>query len=266
MLFVVLPAYNEQEALPALFADIETVCREIQARIIVVDDGSTDQTSTVVETYARKFGNIELVKHEYNCGLGEALRSGFQYVLDYRLKHSWLTTLENKEDTIPDLVVTMDADNTHPADRIPLLIRGIRDGADLVIASRYAWGGEQFGLNFVRRFLSWGAGKIMHFFFPITGVRDYSCGYRAYRLSLLAEGLRQYGESLIESRSFAAMVELLLKLAPLSHKVGEIPLQLHYERKTGASKMKILKTIWGYLLLIYRLKRNPWSSIEWIEE
>jgi dolichol-phosphate mannosyltransferase len=135
-----------------------------------------------------------------------------------------------------------------------------------VIASRYVTGGEQNGLSLGRRGLSWGAGRVMHYFAPIKGVRDYSCGYRAYRLSLLAEGTRQYGSEIIKSRHFSGMVELLLKVAPLAECVTEIPLKLHYELKKGASKMRIWPTIWGYVQLIYQLKRNKWRTVEWAEE
>lgn len=62
------------------------------------------------------------------------------------------------------------------------------------------------------------------------------------------------------------MVELLLKVAPFAERVTEVPLKLHYELKKGASKMRIGATIWGYLQLIYQLKRNKWSTVEWAEE
>lgn len=106
----------------------------------------------------------------------------------------------------------------------------------------------------------------MHYFVPITGVRDYSCGYRAYRLSILAEGTRLYGPNIIKSRNFSGMVELLLKVAPFAERVTEVPLRLHYELKIGASKMRIWATIWGYILLIYQIKRKRWSTVEWAEE
>lgn len=174
--------------------------------------------------------------------------------------------LTDHQDESPDMIITMDADNTQPADRIPLLCEAIRSGADLAIASRFVKGGEQHGLSMLRRLLSWGAGKVMNFFVPIRGVRDYSCGYRAYRLSLLLEGTRHYGPNIIQSRNFSGMVELLLKMAPLADCVTEIPLKLHYELKKSASKMKIWATIWGYAQLIYQIKRQRWSPVEWVEE
>jgi len=269
MLYIVLPAYNEDEALPDLLEDIEQNCAPIPHQIVVVNDGSTDRTLEVVQDYARahKNTNIHRVNHEQNQGLGAALNSGFQYVLSLNENQSNLE--ENKgyqEQKVPDMLITMDADNTQPANCIPLLYKEICSGADLVIASRYVQGGEQHGLSLGRRILSWGAGRVMHHFLPIPGVRDYSCGYRAYRLSILAQGTRLYGPNIIKSQNFSGMVELLLKVAPFAEHVTEVPLKLHYELKKGASKMRIGATIWGYVQLIYQMRRKRWSTVEWVEE
>jgi len=266
MLYIVLPAYNEDQALPELLADIDHNCAAIPHQIVVVNDGSTDSTFDVIQNYAQTHDNVHGVNHEQNQGLGAAINSGFQYVLNHNYQVNSPDKLTSEKQDSPDIVITMDADNTQPADCIPVLYDEICSGADLVIASRYVQGGEQHGLSFGRRGLSWGAGRVMRFFAPIKGVRDYSCGYRAYRLRLLAEGTRQYGPNIIKSRNFSGMVELLLKVAPFAERVTEVPLKLHYELKKGASKMRIGATIWGYLQLIYQLKRNKWSTVKWAEE
>ena len=267
MLYIVLPAYNEDQALPGLLEDIEQICAQIPHQTVVVNDGSTDRTLEVVQKYSENHKNIHKVNHEQNQGLGAALNSGFQYVLNYN-NHQDTQTKNccHQKQEVPDVVITMDADNTQPVDHIPLLYEEICSGSDLVIASRYVQGGEQHGLSLGRRGLSWGAGRVMHYFAPIPGVRDYSCGYRAYRLSLLAAGTRQYGPNIIKSRNFSGMVELLLKVAPFAERVTEVPLKLHYELKKGASKMRIVSTIWGYVQLIYQIKRNRWSTVKWVEE
>lgn len=267
MLYIVLPAYNEDQALPALLEDIEQTCAPIPHQIVIVNDGSTDHTLDVIQNFAQTNRNIHKVNHSQNQGLGAALNSGFQYVLNHnKYDDRQLENQAYENQNAPDIVITMDADNTQPADCIPMLYEAICAGADLVIASRYVPGGEQNGLSLGRRGLSWGAGRVMHYFAPIKGVRDYSCGYRAYRLSLLAEGTRQYGPEIIKSRNFSGMVELLLKVAPFAECVTEVPLKLHYELKKGASKMRIWSTIWGYIQLIYHLKRNKWRTVEWAEE
>ncbi|MFZ3130791.1 MAG: glycosyltransferase, partial [Desulfosporosinus sp.] len=73
MLYIVLPAYNEAAALPALLEDIEQNCASISHQIVVVNDGSTDRTSDVVQCYAQTHNNIHRVNHVQNQGLGAAL-------------------------------------------------------------------------------------------------------------------------------------------------------------------------------------------------
>lgn len=267
MLYIVLPAYNEAAALPDLLEDIEQNCARIAHQIVVINDGSTDRTAEIVQAYAQTHKNIHGVNHAQNQGLGAALNSGFQYVMNLNEKQD--NRSENDShllQEVPDMVITMDADNTQPANQIPLLYEKICSGSDLVIASRYVQGGEQHGLSIGRRGLSWGAGKFMHYLAPIPGVRDYSCGFRAYRLSVLAEGFREYGPNIIKSRNFSGMVELLLKVAPFAGLVTEIPLDLHYERKQGVSKMQIRATIWGYILLVYQIKQKRWNREKWAQE
>ena len=210
MLYIVLPAYNEGAALPDLLEDIEQNCTSIPHQIVVINDGSTDSTSDIVQRYAQTHKNIHRVNHDQNQGLGAALNSGFQHVMN--LNSHFHSHEKQVTQQVPDMVITMDADNTQPADRIPLLYEQICSGSDLVIASRYVQGGEQHGLSLGRMALSWGAGKFMHYFAPISGVRDYSCGFRAYRLSLLAEGFRQYGPNIIKSRNFSGSKTLKIEV------------------------------------------------------
>ncbi|MEL1136453.1 glycosyltransferase [Desulfitobacterium sp. THU1] len=265
MLFVVLPAYNEEAALRILLDDIREACRNIPTQIIVVNDASTDQTLQLAQDYARSYPQVRVVSHQENKGLGGSLMTGFKQV--FTLRRSLAKEgLVWEKGYYHDIILTMDADNTHPADRIPLMVEQINLGADLVVASRYAPGGNQYGLHPLRKLLSWGAGQVMGRFFPVEGLKDYSCGYRAYRASVLENTYLIYGEELIESRSFAGMVELLVKVVNYCRDIREIPFDLHYEKKQGRSKMKILATIGGYFSLIIRLKKETWGWVEWVRE
>lgn len=266
MLFVVLPAYNEEAGLKELLENIEGVCREIPTQIIVVNDASTDQTLSVAQEYAGQSPRVQVLSHEQNKGLGGALMTGFEHAFKLRAEERKNRVGQGSRYYSEDVILTMDADNTHPPDRIPLMLQEIQDGADLVVASRYAPGGEQYGLNMLRRTLSWGAGRVMSFFFPVSGLKDYSCGYRAYRAVTLEQVYQNYGAQMIENRSFAAMVELLVKVVGFCREVREVPFSLHYEKKTGKSKMRIMSTIIGYFTLIIRLKKETWGSMEWAGE
>jgi len=239
MLFVILPAYNEGPALEQLLPSLVEVLKPFSYRVFVVDDGSVDHTAQVADRFAAQ--GISLLQHNENQGLGAALLTGFGAAL--------------RESSEQDVIVTMDADNTHPAELLPTLQQGIAEGMDVVVASRFVAGGREVGLSLYRRILSRGACLIMKLLFNLNGIRDYSSGFRAYRAGFLARGFGEFGTHLIESAGFAVSAEILLKLAALGPRCGEVPLVLRYDRKQGKSKMPVLRTIRGYFSLIFRLKR-----------
>jgi len=86
--------------------------------------------------------------------------------------------------------------------------------------------------------------------FPIPGVRDYTCGYRAYRGAILQRAFATYRDQFIEESGFTCMAEILIKLRRLSVRAGEVPLILRYDLKSGTTKMKVTRTITRYWVLI----------------
>ncbi len=98
-------------------------------------------------------------------------------------------------------------------------------------------------MSLLRLFLSAAARTLYRVRLPLAGVTDYTVGFRAYRTDLLRRAYDQAAESLITSLTSAATVELLLRLVPLCERTAEIPLKLHYERKQGAGKIRILDRI-----------------------
>lgn len=236
---VVLPAYNESENLQPLlekFVKLNQIC---PCKVVVVDDGSQDNTVKTAESFKDRL-EIIVEKHPRNLGLGQTLRTGLK------------SALRTAGDA--DLIVTMDADNSHSPDLIPAMLKHIEEGSDVVIASRYMEGGKEIGLSKFRRLLSYFCSKIFKVFFPITNVRDYTCGYRAIKIPTLRALAKKTNDTFYQEESFVSMNELLLNLSFIGAKFSEVPLVLRYDLKTGKSKMKVFKTILRYLLLIYRLK------------
>ncbi len=235
--WVVLPAYNEAASLPPVLEALAALPPTVAWRAVVVDDGSRDGTGDVARQLAARLP-VDVLVHAQNRGLAAALRTGLEYVC-----------ARAADD---DVVVTMDADNTHDPAQIPALAAAIAAGADVAVASRYVRGARQIGVPPHRVLLSAGVGWLLRLRFGLPGVRDYSCGYRAYRAQLLQRALARYGVRLIEAAGFDVMAELLVKLAPFRPRVVEIPLVLRYDQKPGPSKMPTGRTILGYLRLAVR--------------
>jgi len=159
--------------------------------------------------------------------------------------------------TPDDILVTMDSDNTHDPALVPTLVKRLNEGNDIVIASRYRAGSRVVGLSVLRHILSYIARILFQIIFPIRGVRYYTCGYRAYRASMLRRAFAVYGDSLVTERSFAYMAEILLKLSKMHVNIAEVPMVLHYDRKVGASKMRVF---WTGLRTLRMMAKTRFSS------
>jgi dolichol-phosphate mannosyltransferase len=240
--FIVLPIYNEGGNLPELLKEFEEVFAGLGrgAEIVAVDDGSTDGTAEILAEASRRMP-LRVVTHERNRGLGQAIKTGLFAAIE----------LSQDDD---DVIVNMDADNTHSPRYIGAMVRRIDEGADVVIASRYRKGSKEVGVPWWRRVVSRGARMVFRVFLNLRGVRDYTCGYRAYRAGLVREALGRFGAGIITRNGFACTDEILVNLASLTKKITEIPFVLRYDRKRGRSKMRLVLTAWETLKMLARQK------------
>lgn len=240
MITFVLPAYNEDANLPALLERIAATMKGAGRpwRVVAVNDGSRDGTAEVLRRYGERLP-VEVVTHPVNLGLARTIVDGLRYATE--------TGADG------DVVISMDADNSHEPSLAPAMIARVEEGHDVVVASRYRPGAQEIGLSFRRRFLSLGVNLLLRMLLPLRGIRDYSCGYRAYRRELLQKVFTRYGERVAEATTFAAMAEILLKAGNVDARAAEVPLVLRYDQKRGASKMRVLDTILDYFRLMGRL-------------
>jgi dolichol-phosphate mannosyltransferase len=240
---LVLPAYNEQEALPPLLAAVAETRATLlpNLSVIVVDDGSKDNTAQVARNFNASW--VTLVPHPRNMGLAQAMRTGIAAAL--------AAAPEN------GLIASMDADNSHQPHELKLMLDKLDTGLDLVIASRFQPGAKMEGIPLHRQLFSWGVSVLFQTFTPIPGVRDFSCGYRLYRASALRRAVEHWGDQFITEQGFACMTEILLKLSLLPGlKFGETPMDLRYDRKPGPTKMKVWQNIQDMWRLMWR---HRWS-------
>lgn len=236
MIWIMLPAYNEQTDLPQLLEKLSIALADVDYRLVVVNDGSTDRTSEILSKYKGRL-NLDIVRHPINRGLGETERDGFEYI-------AWKADRD-------DLVVRIEGDDTHEPKYLFDLIDKLNEGYDVVNTSRFQPGGNQLGVSPYHAFISRSANIFMQVVLGIKGVTDYSCGYRAYRVAVLQDALAIFGNNLIQLRGlgFTSTLEIIVKLNVLGCRFAEVPFVLRYDQKKGSSKMVGSITMLGYFMM-----------------
>jgi dolichol-phosphate mannosyltransferase len=239
MIYILLPAYNEELALRPMMEGIDAMMREMRYayRVVVVNDGSRDGSQRILQELATQYP-LDVITHKYNRGLGETARDGFEYIAEVG--------------SPSDVIVRMDCDDTHDPQYITAMLAKLQEGYEAVTASRYAPGGGQVGVNLYRRAISRVANLMMKVFFPIPGVWEYSCGFRAYRVAVIQDAIQIFGNRFIDLKGmgFTGTVEKIIKLRLMGARVAEIPFVLRYDRKQSYSKVVSSLTTLGYLMLI----------------
>ncbi len=229
------------EKLEAVLSSIEE-----DHMLIVCNDGSTDGTSDFLESYGKSL-SLEVIEHKINRGLGETVRDLVEKAIELG--------------SDGDSIIRMDCDDTHEPRYIPKLIQKLNEGFDVAIASRFATGGGQLGVSPYRNFVSRAANLFMRLFFPIKGLREYSCGYRGYDYSIIKKAINFYGNEFIQLKGlgFTCTLEKLVKLNLIGAKVAEVPFLHRYDQKRSKSKMVSSVTTLGYLVMVL-LYHWPWGG------
>ena len=196
---IVLPSYNEARRLPGTLDELIAYCaREFdQWELIVVDDGSTDNTAEVV----RFRDEVRYIRNEVNVGKGETVKRG---VLASRL----------------DPVLFSDVDLSTPIVETTALLEKIEDGADIAIASRKMRDGEKIVRRTpLRRLLAWGFRGFVRFV-ALRGVEDTQCGFKMFRRSVARQifPLQRLG-------GWAFDVELLFLAQQRGFRIDEVPVE-----------------------------------------
>ena len=245
-LFILIPVLNEAGNLPRLIEGLRVLCVDLQdkleVQVLLIDDGSSDDTSALARQTAVDAGvRMTVLRHETNQGPGVAFSTGFCHLA---------TVLQ--ED---DLVITMEGDNTSRLELVRQMLTRLDEGYDVIFASPYAYGGEIVNTSAYRIFLSSIANLFIKELLGIHGLLTVSSFFRLYRAPALGKLQTTYGPGIVERRGFECMVEMTMKMMDLHITISEVPMILDTHARVGKSRMKIMKTIRGYLSLWF-LKRK----------
>jgi dolichol-phosphate mannosyltransferase len=146
----------------------------------------------------------------------------------------------------------MDADDTHIPGLILRMVQTLGEGYDVVIASRYQAGSRTLGVSATRQFLSWGAGLLFRLVLPMRGVRDYTSGFRVYRVASIKRAIQRWGEQFVDRNDFSSMPRVLLRMRRLGAIATEVPMVLRYDLKPSVSKMRVGRNLQANLRLIWQ--------------
>ncbi|HEY0261881.1 MAG TPA: glycosyltransferase family 2 protein [Chitinophagales bacterium] len=215
---LVIPAFNEAESLPELTAWIDKVCNanNLSYEVIIVDDGSKDNTKNVVREIQAKNAQIRYVRFQRNYGKSAALQTGFE-----RAKG--------------EVVITMDADLQDSPDEIPALYKMIIDDKfDLVSG----WKQKRFDpitKTIPTKIYNWAARQMSGIY-----LHDFNCGLKAYKNEVV-KNVEVYGE-------MHRYIPVLARNAGYL-KIGEKVVQ-HQARKYGVTKFGMERFLFGFLDLL----------------
>jgi dolichol-phosphate mannosyltransferase len=219
---VVMPTYNEAASVVGVIDQV--LAADPRVDVLIVDDGSPDGTARLVAERAAGEPRVRLLERSAKQGLGAAYRAGFAWGLERGY----------------DALVEMDADLSHPPDRLPALLDGLAE-ADLVIGSRYVPGGRTVNWSRLREAISRGGNAYVRLALGVP-IHDCTAGYRAYRRQVL----EVLPVSAVQSNGYCFQVEMAHRTWQEGFRVVEVPIAFT-ERATGESKMSrqiVAEALW----------------------
>jgi dolichol-phosphate mannosyltransferase len=229
---LIVPCLNEELNVPLLVERL--LAMQVDQKnweVILVDDGSTDNTVEVAERLIKEHSWLRLVRHPQNLGLGAAMRTGFL----------------NSHGSI---VCSMDSDCTFAPESLPALIELVEQGADVATGSPWHPESEGGTVNPFRKLLSQGC-SVLYRLILRSDLHSYTSLFRAYR----REVLEQVD---VRSNGFVAVAETLVYALRAGYTVKELPVRLD-RRIYGVSKIGVWASIKSHVRFLTRVGRAAWQ-------
>ena len=220
---VIIPAYNEEDGIGPVVEELVDICEQYGRpyEILVVDDGSTDQTALRVQQVQSE--RVHLLRHKVNRGYGAALKTGIRHA-----------TYE--------IIAITDADGTYPNERLPELIDRLKtEEYDMVVGSRTE---RKVAIPLVRRPAKWAIGRLADF---VAGepIPDINSGLRVFRREV---ALRLFN---MLPDGFSFTTTITLAMLTNGYLVDYVP--INYHARIGRSKIRPLQDTLNFVQLVLRI-------------
>lgn len=232
MIYIGIPVHDERHTIGVLLWKLRKLMLEedLDFRLLVVDDASTDGTSEVLEPY-RRILPLEVFRNETRRGYGGSLERVVREALarsDYHKR---------------DALLTLQGDFTDTPDAVSRMVRHFQSGADLVLGVPEDPRGLPRKVRLARRAASWLSGSL-----PVPPeVRDPLSGFRLYRLFVLRralEALPDPDEPLLRHEGWAANAELLTAAWPHARRTEQVGYTPDYRRRYRESRFRLVPQLW----------------------
>lgn len=228
---VVVPCYNEeailQNNLKRVIDFLDSRREKHSWEIVLVDDGSKDNTGKIADEFARQRSNVRVIHHPVNLNLGLALQTGFRH-------------------SRGDIIVVLDVDLSYSVECVGELVDKLTEtSADIVLASPYMKGGKVTGVPFSRRVMSKWVNRIMRMAAQ-DKYHTYTAMVRAYRTDFI--------RSLnLKTRDYEVMPEIMYKAMILRARIVEIPAHLDWTEQNKykgkrTSSIRILRGLFSGIM------------------
>jgi glycosyltransferase involved in cell wall biosynthesis len=215
---ILIPAFNEQEGIAEVLGSIQEMMKAhgVEGEVIVIDDGSTDQTAEVV-----KACGVRLVQHDINRGYGATLKTGIRHA-----KY--------------DLMLITDADGTYPVEAIPELLAAV-EKCDMAVGART---GEHVKIPLLRRPAKWMLQKLANYLAQ-KKIPDLNSGLRVFRRELAERFYDLFPEG------FSFTITITMAALTSNYQVRFLP--INYYRRKGKSTIRPARDFMGFISLIVRM-------------
>ncbi len=249
MIKIIFCALDEAQNLKKLLVNLshEMQISHPDFEIIACLDGSKDDSFELLSAFA-KFHPVKILPLKNERGLGLAF------------KRLFLDVIENSADD--DLIISLDADNTHNPEQISEMIEHFQENnLDLLVASRFCSKSTMNDFPLRRKLISKSSSIMLQNLFSVRKIsgeklQDFTSGYRVYKAEKLKKLFAQQQNQFITEPEFTYTCELLIKLARINCRTDEIAISYDYGKKIGASKLRLMRNFWRLIILLGKLMKR----------